>query len=273
MKALIVIPARYGSQRFPGKPLATICGQSMLSRVAAIAKQASRDVEEMGISCDLVIATEDDRIAEHARSHDLPVVVTPEDCQTGTDRTWSAYQKLAINYDVVLNLQGDAPLTPVHFLSSILLAFKEKNVQVATPVIQLSWFELDSLRRNKQSTPFSGTTAVLNGDLNGNSHAIWFSKQVLPAIRNESVLREQSELSPVFRHIGLYGYTPETLKQFVSLPVGHYESIEGLEQLRLLENGFRIRTVKVEHRGIPCFTGVDSPEDIARVEAILQAAT
>jgi 3-deoxy-manno-octulosonate cytidylyltransferase (CMP-KDO synthetase) len=268
MKALIVIPARYGSTRFPGKPLATISGQSMLTRVARVAQLATQDVEKIGISCDLVIATEDVRIVEHAHEHDLPVVITPEDCKTGTDRTWIAYQQLGQDYEAVINLQGDAPLTPVHFLSSILSAFKERDVQVATPVIQLSWFELDSLRKNKESTPFSGTTAVL--DKNG--HAIWFSKQILPAIRNESMLREHTELSPVYRHVGLYGYTPDALKQFISLPMGHYETIEGLEQLRLLENGIHIATVKVEHQGIPCFTGVDSPEDIARVEALLGTA-
>src|SRR5690606_4700419 len=102
--------------------------------------------------------------------------------------------------------------------------------------------------------------------------ALWFSKNIIPAMRKEAALREQSPLSPVFRHIGLYGYAREMLRLFNTLPEGRFENLEGLEQLRILENNYEIRCVPVDYRGRPSMSGVDSPEDIARCEALLATA-
>ena len=140
------------------------------------------------------------------------------------------------------------------------------DIQVITPVIKLRWAELDNLREQKKVTPFSGTTAILNAD----AQALWFSKNILPAIRKEDKYRENAEFSPVHQHIGLYGYRVETLKKFVSLPQGHYEELEGLEQLRLLENNIPVHTITLDVEAGLAQAGIDSPEDVERAEKILK---
>ncbi len=257
--SIIVIPARYGSTRFPGKPLALIAGKSMLSRVYDVARAAAGD------NTLIVVATDDKRIADHCDEIGAKHVMTPSDCRTGTDRALAAVEALGVTPDNILNLQGDAPLTPPSFVKAMLSAFEDESVDIVTPVTQLSWERLDRLRASKIETPFSGTTAILNSD----SNAVWFSKNIIPAIRNEEKLRSESALSPVFGHIGLYGYRRAVLKEFVSFPESTYEKLEGLEQLRALENGLTIRCVQVDYENRPSMSGVDSPEDVARVEALL----
>jgi 3-deoxy-manno-octulosonate cytidylyltransferase (CMP-KDO synthetase) len=122
---------------------------------------------------------------------------------------------------------------------------------------------LDTLRESKKTTPFSGTTAILDS----NNRALWFSKNVIPAIRKED--RTQPH-SPVYRHIGLYGYARAALQKYVTLPPSHYEQLEGLEQLRAIENGMTIQAVVVDYKGRPAMTGIDSPEDLQRAEALLK---
>jgi 3-deoxy-manno-octulosonate cytidylyltransferase (CMP-KDO synthetase) len=128
----------------------------------------------------------------------------------------------------------------------------------------MSWEDLDEMRVRKQETPFSGTSCIVNAQ----DEALWFSKNILPAIRKEDQLRATEPLSPVWRHIGLYGYKRSALEAFVALPEGHYERLEGLEQLRFLENGFRMRAVKV-----PAFPsamwGIDTPQDAAHAESLI----
>jgi 3-deoxy-manno-octulosonate cytidylyltransferase (CMP-KDO synthetase) len=260
--SLIVIPARYASTRLPGKPLIKISGQTMLSRVYDIACLAAKD--RAGI--EIVVATDDERILAHCAEINAPAVMTPIECPTGTDRALAAVEALGKAFDFVINLQGDAPLTPADFVTEMLNAFADNpQLDMVTPVTQLSWQQLDNLRANKQTTPFSGTTAILDQ----NDQAIWFSKNIIPAIRKEEQSRLQSKLSPVFRHIGLYGYRYDKLKEYVTLPETLYEQLEGLEQLRALENGFKIKCVKVDFKGRPSMSGVDSPEDIARAEELL----
>ncbi len=139
------------------------------------------------------------------------------------------------------------------------------NVDVATPIVNLSWDELDVLRERKQSLPFSGTTVTIDNQ----GQALWFSKQIIPAIRKEPQLRQASQDSPVYRHIGLYGYRTPILEKFVQLPEGRYEALEGLEQLRLLENGINIQTVLVNYNDLPGMAGVDTPEDAKKTEQLL----
>ena len=263
MKTLIVIPARYGSTRLPGKPLALIAGRTLLERVvkiAALAAHGNPDIQS-------VIATDDARIGTHADSIGAKWVMTSPGCPTGTDRVCEAMRKSDFQPDFIINLQGDAPFTPPDFLKAMIASYSHAPCDLVTPVTQLSWEELDTLRDNKKATPFSGTTALFD-EKTGLAH--WFSKNILPAIRKEKDLRASSpELSPVWRHIGLYGYARKMLETFVTLPEGKFEALEGLEQLRVLENGYNIRCVPVNMTGCPSMSGVDSPEDIARAEATI----
>jgi len=264
MHTAIIIPARYGSTRLPGKPLELIAGKTMLQRVYEVALEARSQVDfEVGI----LIATEDQRIVDHARELGATAVLTSKSCQTGTDRALEAIQHLPQKPDFVINLQGDAPLTPPDFIASVIHEFSnDVNLQVVTPVTQMTWDELDMLRENKITTPFSGTTAILNKY----NDAIWFSKNIIPAIRKEKDLRQQTQKSPVYRHIGIYGYRRDVLEDYVTLEQSTYENLEGLEQLRLIENGYQIRAVCVDYKGRPSMSGIDSPEDIQRAETLLK---
>ena len=262
MKTVIVIPARYQSSRLPGKPLALIQGQTMLQRVVRISQAAARHSNDISV----LVATDDERIVNHCEALGVATVMTPPELPTGTDRVADAIRQLGSKPDFILNMQGDAPLTPPDFLEAMIATFAAAPCDAITPVTQLTWEELDQFRHNKLTTPFSGTTAVFD-QKSGN--AFWFSKTILPAMRKEQMLREISANSPVYRHIGLYGYSYEMLQQYVRLPESHFESLEGLEQLRLLEHGYTIRCVPVDFNGRANMSGVDSLEDIARAEALI----
>ena len=261
MKTSIIIPARYGSTRFPGKPLTLIGGQSMLSRVVSLAQKAMDKLDNVT----LAVATEEQRSADHAAEIGVQCIMTSDKCATGSDRVLEALDQLDSDIEFVLGLQGDAPFTPAEAPIKMIEAFQANpEIEVITPVINLRWSELDKLREQKQITPFSGTTCVK--DTNGK--ALWFSKNILPAIRKEEKMRE-TEFSPVFQHIGLYGYRTDILRKFVSLPQGHYEKLEGLEQLRLLENGISIQTIELDVPLGLAQAGIDSPEDAERAEKML----
>lgn len=259
MKTIIIIPARYGSTRFPGKPLTMIGEQTMLSRVVDIGRAVQAKIPELM----LAVATEDARIKSHCDDIGVECVMTPDDCATGSDRVLAACRTMGDDFDFVLGLQGDAPFTPVDAPVKMIDAYqKNPKLEVITPIVNLRWAELDSLREQKKVTPFSGTTCV--ADASGK--ALWFSKNILPAIRKET---RDAEFSPVFQHIGLYGFRYDVLKTFVSLPQGRYEQLEGLEQLRLLENKISIQTVTIDVDAGRAQAGIDSPEDIARAERLL----
>jgi 3-deoxy-manno-octulosonate cytidylyltransferase (CMP-KDO synthetase) len=260
-KLVIIIPARYGSSRFEGKPLAKIAGKSMLQRVHDIAKKAIVNVGQG----EVYVATEDERIKGHAKDIGAKCVMTPESCKTGSDRALAACENIGYQPDVILNLQGDAPLTPVSFVEKMARELLENDgADVVTPVVKLSWEALDNLRESKKTTPFSGTTAIVNKDGN----ALWFSKNIIPGIRKEDEMRLSDELSPVLKHVGLYGFKYPSLKKFVSLQEGVYERLEGLEQLRMIESGMTIKAIQVEYGNMQQI-GVDTPEDARRVEEIL----
>ncbi len=262
MKIGIAIPARYESTRFPGKPLAVIGGKTMLARVVDIA----RNVAEHHDGLFYFVATDDERISDHCAEIDAPCFMTPASCATGSDRVLSAVQQLEDMPDFILNLQGDAPFTPAPVVDSLIAAFQHNNkAEVVTPIHRLSWDDLDRLREAKKVTEFSGTTAVVNQD----GQALWFSKNIIPAIRKEAEMRKSDTFSPVYQHMGLYGYRMDVLEKFCHLPMGHYEELEGLEQLRMLENGIKIQTVKVEIEAGQIQSGIDTPEDLARAEAFL----
>ena len=263
MKIMIGIPARYGSTRFPGKPLAMIGEQTMLARVVNLAQQASQGLHDRErLDVQVFVTTDDDRIADHARDDiGVDVLKTSKNCQTGSDRLLAALRQLNEWPDFIVNLQGDAPFTPVSVVEDLILKFIDMpDTDVLTPVVRLSWDGLDALRAAKAETPFSGTTAIIDRD----GGAVWFSKNILPAIREES----RGEVCPVLQHIGLYGYKPQVLEKFCSWEQSHYEQLEGLEQLRFLENGVAIQTFIVEGEDA-LQGGIDTPEDLARAEALL----
>ncbi len=260
MKLAIAIPARFGSTRFPGKPLAVIAGKSMIQRVHELAQFATKDYPQV----DVFITTEDQRIVDHAQDIGANCIMTPASCPTGSDRVLSAIRQLNDWPDFILNLQGDAPFTPPAIIKKLFETFEANpRAEVVTPVHRLSWDDLDRLRERKKTTPFSGTTAIVNES----GQALWFSKNVIPAMRKEKELRAELETSPVYQHIGLYGYRSDILEQFCRLPEGTYEALEGLEQLRMLENGIHIQTVEIEIEPGAIQSGIDSPEDIKRAEA------
>lgn len=262
MSIAIIIPARYGSTRFPGKPLAELAGRTMLQRVWDLAEKAAGDHPDIQIA----VATDDERIAEHAEKSDMRVLMTSADYATGSDRVLAAAKMLDKTPDIVMNLQGDAPLTPVVAIRAIIDAFGDYNkYKVVTPVMRLSWEALDKLRERKIKSPFSGTTVVTRND----GKAQWFSKQILPAIRDEETLRQSSKKSPVLQHIGLYGYRMDVLEQFNAFNVSSYETLEGLEQLRLIENHVPVHTAEVEVPEMFISSGVDTAEDMKWVEALI----
>jgi 3-deoxy-manno-octulosonate cytidylyltransferase (CMP-KDO synthetase) len=265
MQIAIAIPARYGSTRFPGKPLAEIGGKSMLNHVVDLAREVASEYDDITV----FVTTEDTRIEEHAKSLGVDCVLTTDDCATGSDRVLAALRQMPDRPDFVLNLQGDAPFTPPSVVHAIIKAFHNNpEAQVVTPVHALSWDDLDRLREAKKTTPFSGTTAVVDDT----GQALWFSKNILPAIRKEDELRAASDTSPVHQHIGLYGYRTDILEQFCELPMGLYETLEGLEQLRMLENGIKITAVKVDIDKGKIQSGIDTPEDLERANAAIKGA-
>ncbi len=262
MKTVIVIPARYASSRLPGKPLVMINGQTMLQRVVALSLAAIQGLKNVSV----IVATDDEQIIKHCHDIGIPALMTPAELRTGTDRVAAAVRQMPEKPDFVLNMQGDAPLTPPDFLRAMITAFSASPSDAITPVTQLTWAELDELRHHKLTTPFSGTTATFNEKT---GKAYWFSKTIIPAIRGEETLRQHSDLSPVFRHIGLYGYSLNVLENFIHLPESQYEKLEGLEQLRLLEHGYSVRCVPVEYKGRANMSGIDSPQDVIRAEALI----
>lgn len=262
MSMLIVIPARFASTRLPGKPLVMIAGKTMIQRTFEVAQAVQAEIKGLRI----VIATEDSRVAEHAKSFGAEVCLTSENCPTGTDRAFEVASTLSDKPDIILNLQGDAPLTPPHILKDMLLHMQaHPEHSVVTPVTRLSWEGLDALREAKKTSPFSGTTAIRGEQ----GKALWFSKQIIPAIRGEEKLRKAADMSPVYRHIGLYGFRYNALERFVSHEMTPYETLESLEQLRLLEMGIDIHTVDVDYHGLPSMQGIDTEEDRCFAESLL----
>jgi len=263
MQTLIVVPARYGSTRFPGKPLAKINGVSMVRRTARIAELAANEIK----NCQYVVATDDIRIESHCQAHGLVNVMTSQSLKTGSDRALAAAKALQASvkqsFDRIINLQGDAPFTPVSHIVSLAKAM-DNGADVATPYVQLSWDALEALRLHKVKTPFSGTTVTVDAD----GRAIWFSKNIIPAIRKEDNLKQESPLSPINRHIGLYAYKREALEHFTQCNESRYEKLEGLEQLRMLENGMTIECVRVDPARIAT-SGIDSPSDVGMTEALI----
>ena len=262
IRAAIVIPARWKSSRFPGKPLAPLRGaggeaKSLIQRSWEAARAAEGFTE-------VVVATDDSRVAEAARSFGADVVMTPETCRNGTERCAAALPRLRSDPEVVVNLQGDAPLTPPWFLESLRDAMADPEVQVATPVLRCDAEAHRAFLEDRAAGRVGGTTAVFDA----RGRALYFSKEVIPFTGRTF---GSDELVPVFHHVGVYAYRPEALAAYAGWEEGRLERWEGLEQLRFLERGVTVACVEVEARG-RVFWEVNNPEDVPRVESALARA-
>lgn len=251
--AVIVIPARMGSTRFPNKPMAKIQGITMIERVWRIAKAVAT-------ASDVVIATDDIALKHFAEEFGAHVIMTSPDCPTGTDRVAEVSTSLESKYSILFSLQGDAVLTPPWVVDTVLQTMlSDPNIGMATPAVRLKGEALFDFVSSKRGGSSSGTTVTF--DRFGN--ALYFSKSVIPYNREET-----SPDRIIYRHIGLYAYRSAVLQKLSQLPEGRFEREEKLEQLRALENGIPIRVVEVDYRG-RTHGSVDRPEDVLYVERVI----
>ena len=242
VRALAVIPARWGSTRFPGKPLATLAGRPLVQHVVEAAVRS-------GAFQRVVVATDDERIAAAVAGFGGDVERTSGQHLCGTDRVAEVVARLPREApDVVVNLQGDEPLVDPRALCQLVKAFEDVQVGMATVVRPLR----DAAERLSPH--------VVKVVLDSRGDALYFSRADIPFDRDGTRV-------PRFAHVGLYGYRRETLLHLSQLPPGALEQAESLEQLRALEHGIRIRCVRTEHPSL----GVDTPADLERAEAALAA--
>jgi 3-deoxy-manno-octulosonate cytidylyltransferase (CMP-KDO synthetase) len=259
MDAAIIIPARYQSQRFPGKPLAKLKGATGIEKsLTARCIEAARQVRGAD---PIAVATDDEHIAAEALACGAEAVMTSASCRNGSERVAEAAAKLGIDDRIIVNFQGDAPLTPEWFVEALIEALQnDMSVGVATPVIPYTAEQIDRVR-TELAEGRKGPTAVVFG-LDGN--ALYFSKQLIPSLPEHAL-----GLAPaVFHHIGLYAYRPQALADYAATEPTPLENAEKLEQLRFLERGIPVRTVEVDGRGRIQWE-VNFPDDIPIVEAEL----
>lgn len=248
MKVVAVVPARWGSRRFPGKPLASILDRPMIAWVADAARRAS--------SVDTVlVATDDERIAAAARDAGAEVCMTSPDHATGTDRTHEAVQGLGA--DIVLNLQGDEPLLDPESVDRLVGAFADPQVRMATLAIR-------GVTEEDRANPDVAKIVV-----DDRGDALYFSRAAIPFRNVESGVvappaGQRDETS--WKHVGTYGFRSAALDEFVAAGREGLEVVEDLEQLRALRLGWRIRIVEIDREPL----GVDRPEDVKRVETVLR---
>ncbi len=242
MRILGVIPARYASSRYPGKPLALIAGKSMIHRVYEQAKKA-------GSLHQVLVATDDARIADCVRGFGGEVVMTRSDHPSGTDRCAEALQLSGAPFDAVINIQGDEPFIHPGQIDLVAEALAEDGVQLATLIKRIT----------KHEELFNVNTPKVV--LSAGGDALYFSRQAIPYLKGHPD-SDWTRLHPYFKHIGIYGYDATVLPLLTRLNQGLLEAAESLEQLRWLENGFRIRTKVTEFETI----AVDTPADLLIAE-------
>ena len=243
MKIIGVIPARFASTRFPGKPLALIAGKPLIQRVVEQCKKA-RSLS------DVIVATDDSRIAEVAKNFCL-VEMTRADHPSGSDRI--AEVAARCNCDAVVNIQGDEPLIDPSVIDAVAGALAQNEMSTAaTPIKTISEYDNPN---------------VVKVVVSASGRALYFSRRTIPYLREAASRPASEQLAafPFLKHLGIYGYRREALLRLVKFPVSPLENAEKLEQLRALENGIQIAVVKVNYDSV----GVDVPEDVARVEKLL----
>lgn len=247
MKFIGIIPARYASTRFPAKPLAILGGKPVIQRVYE---------QVAGVLDEAYVATDDERIEAAVRSFGGKVVMTSINHKSGTDRCYEAYTKVGHGYDIVVNIQGDEPFIQHSQLEVVKACFEDTTTQIATLV--------------KPFIPEDGFDALENVNspkvvVNKNMNALYFSRSIIPFQRNadkEDWLKGHT----YYKHIGLYAYRADVLKEITSLSQSSLEMAESLEQLRWLENGYTIKVGISEVETI----GIDTPQDLARAEEFLK---
>ena len=262
MKTVIIIPARYASTRYPGKPLVelTLPDGARKSLIQLSWEAACRVT---GVDA-IYVATDDARIRDAAQAFGADVIMTSETSRNGTERCAEALENATLDADLVVNLQGDAPLTPHWFVEDLIAAMKQDvDAQMATPVLRLDRLTYGHFTTDRREGRVGGTTAIFDK----NNHALYFSKEVVPFMDIEKWPAD-AEL-PVFHHVGVYAYRPAVLSAYMSWPEGMLERLEGLEQLRFLENGETVKCVEVEGRG-RVFWELNNPEDVARIEGVIE---
>lgn len=210
---------------------------------------------------DVFILTDDDRIRNAGEAFGAKVLMTSEACRNGTERCAEALRQLDTPPDIVVNLQGDAPLTPAWYVEALIAAMAgADSPSVATPVLKTSGAHLNLLKKDRREGRVGGTTAVFDRDGN----ALYFSKEVIPHTGDH----DDADETPVFHHVGVYAYTPGALERYAETEPGPLETLEGLEQLRFLESGLPVRCVKVDHRG-RTFWELNNPGDVDVLENIM----
>ena len=259
-KTAIVVPARFASTRYPGKPLVALKGASGTAKpLIRRSWEAARAVP--GVDR-VVIATDDERIADAARGFGAEVAMTPETCANGTERC-AAVLPMLDGVDVVVNLQGDAPLTPAPFVADLLAAMADGSVEVATPGLRATPPVHARLLADQAAGRVGGTTVAVGA----NGDALYFSKAVIPHV---GAGRLGDPALPLFLHIGVYAYTAAALAAYAALAPTPLEALEGLEQLRFLEHGRPVRLVEVAAPGWDIWE-LNNPEDVGPIEAALVA--
>jgi 3-deoxy-manno-octulosonate cytidylyltransferase (CMP-KDO synthetase) len=243
MKYIAIIPARYASTRFPGKPLALLGGKPIIERVVERAREAFERV---------VVATDDERIRQVVTNFGGEAVMTSTDLRSGTDRVHQAFDLIGGSYDVVVNIQGDEPFIHTRQLETLKACFNDSSTDIATLV--------------KPFTPADGLKALENPNspkvvIDNRNRALYFSRSVIPYLRNVPK-EEWLTRHTYYKHIGLYGYRADVLKEISALEMSSLERAESLEQLRWLENGYTIRVGLTNEETI----GIDTPEDLVRAE-------
>ncbi len=248
MKILGIIPARFASSRFPGKPLADIAGKSMIQRVYEQCQKSSKLHK-------IVVATDDQRIFDHVAAFGGNVIMTSENHPSGTDRCNEVAVKLP-GFDVCINIQGDEPLIDPSQIDLLCACFDDETVELGTLVKEIH----TEAELFNQNTP----KVVINQDM----EATYFSRATIPFLRN---IRQEDWLQShtFFKHIGIYGYRTTTLSWITKLEVSGLEKAEALEQLRWIENGYKIKVAVTDSES----QAVDTPEDLQKVLAHLTPNT
>ena len=241
MKILGIIPSRYGSTRFPGKPLIDINGKSMIQRVFEQAQQS-------GHLTDVIVATDDERIFNHVKSFDGKVIMTSSSHESGTDRCEEVVNNMNENFDVIINIQGDEPFIDPNQINQLCQCFDDEKTDIATLIKKIS-NEEELFNPNKPKVV-----------IDDNDFALLFSRNTVPHIKGVEK-DEWLNHHTYFKHIGIYGYRTPILKKIATLPMSNLEKAEGLEQLRWLENGLNIKVALTTFEAI----SIDSPEDLEKI--------
>ncbi|MBC6437475.1 MAG: 3-deoxy-manno-octulosonate cytidylyltransferase [Rhodobacteraceae bacterium] len=260
MSVVCVIPARFASQRYPGKPLVQLRGAT--GQLKSLIERSWRAACAVSIFDAVYVATDDGRIADAAAAFGAEVFMTSAECGNGTERCAEALGQLGDGVEILVNLQGDAPLTPAWFMEYLVLGLrKAPAADVATPVLRCDGATLAAFKADRAAGRAGGTTAVFDRD----AKALFFSKEVIPFTAK---VYSDAAPTPVCHHVGVYAYRPRALRAYPDLSAGRLEQVEGLEQLRFLEHGHTILCVEVEARGRQ-FWELNNPEDVPRIEAMM----